>query len=200
MFFALTASTLVLAQNVENFTGSLQIVNGQGTYSGTSGGGDGGNAAGSPAVQAQCPANYPVSCTNIQQPYSCCPADNYCSWANSQVACCPNGKTCSGYAQPTTTIYQPQQQQPTAVVVAPVAVTTYYQEPHAPVEPGGYAGQYCKTLVAVGPGLPTTEAGDCGTILIVEADAIQAAVVSWMKAIGMVIGLQLLGGVLFMHR
>ncbi|GIZ44845.1 hypothetical protein CKM354_000803100 [Cercospora kikuchii] len=198
IIFALTASTLVLAQNVENFTGSLQIVNGQGTYSGTSGGGNSGNAAGSPAVQAQCPANYPVSCTNIQQPYYCCPADNYCSWANSQVACCPNGKTCSGYAQPTTTIYQ--QQQPTTVVVAPAAVTTYYQQPQTTVENQGYAGQYCKTLVAVGPGLPTTEAGDCGTILIVEADAIRAAVVNWMKAIGMVVGLQLLGGIVLMNR
>ena len=60
------------AQNVENFTGSLQIVNGQGTYSGTSGGsGSGSNngGSGSTAVQAQCPANFPVSCTAISEPY-----------------------------------------------------------------------------------------------------------------------------------
>lgn len=93
-----------------------------------------------------------------------------------------------------------QQQQPTTVVVAPAAVTTYYQQPQTTVENQGYAGQYCKTLVAVGPGLPTTEAGDCGTILIVEADAIRAAVVNWMKAIGMVVALQLLGGIVLMNR
>ena len=90
------------------------------------------------------------------------------------------------------------QQTPTTVVVVGAA-TTNYQQPQTTVTQG-YAGQYCKTLVAVGPGLPTTQAGDCGTILIVEADAIRAAVVSWIYAIGMVVGLQVLGGVVLMIR
>ncbi|USW52029.1 hypothetical protein Slin15195_G053480 [Septoria linicola] len=204
---ALTLSSYTLAQNVENFTGSLQIVNGQGTYSGTSGGGGGGGGnnnggSGTAAVQAQCPASFPVSCTSIQQPYYCCPSDNYCSWANSIVACCPNGKTCSGYAQnPTTTYYQPTtvyQQNPTTVIVAGAA-TTNYQQPQTTVTQG-YGGQYCRTLVAVGPGLPTTQAGDCGTILIVEADAVRAAVVSWIQVIGMLAGLHVVGGVVLMRR
>lgn len=127
---------------------------------------------------------------------SCCPPDNYCAWQNSVVACCPNGKTCSGYAQPTTTVYQ---QTPTTVVVVGAA-TTNYQQPQTTTVTQGYAGQYCKTLVAVGPGLPTTQAGDCGTILIVEADAIKAAVVSWIHAIGVVFGLQVLGGFVLMRR
>lgn len=69
ILLALSAAPVV-AQNVENFTGSLQIVNGQGTYSGTSGGsGSNNGGTGSNAVQAQCPANFPISCTAIQQPY-----------------------------------------------------------------------------------------------------------------------------------
>lgn len=68
IFLALGAVP-TLAQYVENFTGSLQIVNGQGTYSGTSSGGSGGwSESGSPAVQAQCPANFPVTCSSIQKP------------------------------------------------------------------------------------------------------------------------------------
>ncbi|EMF13114.1 uncharacterized protein SEPMUDRAFT_124973 [Sphaerulina musiva SO2202] len=187
IFLALGAVP-TLAQYVENFTGSLQIVNGQGTYSGTSSGGSGGwSESGSPAVQAQCPANFPVTCSSIQKPDYCCPANNYCAWQDSVVACCPNGKVCSGFAQPITTVWQ--QQPPATVVVV-----------GAPSKPEGYFGQYCKTLVAVGPGLPTTEAGDCGTILIVEGDAIRATVINWIYAIGMVVGLQILGGLVFMRR
>lgn len=118
---------------------------------------------------------------------SCCPANNYCAWQDSVVACCPNGKVCSGFAQPITTVWQ--QQPPATVVVV-----------GAPSKPEGYFGQYCKTLVAVGPGLPTTEAGDCGTILIVEGDAIRATVINWIYAIGMVVGLQILGGLVLMRR
>ncbi|KAF7195755.1 hypothetical protein HII31_02890 [Pseudocercospora fuligena] len=193
-----------IAQEINNFTGSLQIVNGNGVYSGTSGdGGSDGTATG--AVQAQCPANFPVSCSNIQQPTYCCPSDNYCQWANSVVACCPNGKTCSGSVQaPTTTYYQPTstvyQQPGTTVYVAGGGGIVTTQTP-VTVETVGYAGGgYCSTLVAVGPGLPTTEAGSCGTILIVEADANRRTVLNAGKMVAMLLALHLVGGLILMRR
>lgn len=76
------------------------------------------------------------------------------------------------------------------------AATTVYTSPQTNV---GYGG-YCSTLIAVGPGLPTTEAGSCGTILITEADAVQAAVLGWARLIAMVVGLHAVGGVLFLRR
>lgn len=76
------------------------------------------------------------------------------------------------------------------------AATTVYTSPQTTV---GYGG-YCSTLIAVGPGLPTTEAGSCGTILIAEAEAIQAAVLGWTKLIAMLVGLQVVGGLLFLRR
>ena len=69
------------------------------------------------------------------------------------------------------------------------------------VETVGYAGGgYCSTLVAVGPGLPTTEAGSCGTILIVEADAIRRTVLDAGKMIVMLLALHTVGGLILMRR
>ncbi|EME84359.1 uncharacterized protein MYCFIDRAFT_210858 [Pseudocercospora fijiensis CIRAD86] len=192
------------AQEINNFTGSLQIVNGNGVYSGTSGGG-GSDGTATGAVQAQCPANFPVSCTNIQQPSYCCPSGNYCQWANSVVACCPNGKTCSGSVQaPTTTYYQEAstiyQHPGTTVYVAGGGGIVTTQSP-VTVQTVGYAGGgYCSTLVAVGPGLPTTGSGSCGTILIVEADAIRRSVLKAGKMFAMLLALHLMGGLILMRR
>lgn len=113
------------------------------------------------------------------------------------VACCPNGKTCSGSVQggggaATSTYYQPSTTTAYAGggYVAPAGTT---------IQTGGYNG-YCSTLIAVGPGLPTTEQGECGTILIAEAEAIQAAVIKWSKLIAMLVGLQVVGGMMFLRR
>ncbi|CAK3880223.1 Hypothetical predicted protein [Lecanosticta acicola] len=175
------------------FTGALAIYgsNGQ-SYSGTSNGGS--SQAASSAVPAQCPADHPTSCSSIQQPDYCCAANNYCAWANSVVACCPNGETCSGSPEGA------GEAQPSATTVAGggyvAPATTVYNSPSAA---GGYAG-YCSTLTAVGPGLPTTQAGQCGTILIVAADAVQAAVLGWARLVFMIAGLHVLGGLVFLRR
>jgi hypothetical protein len=65
----LGAANLIASTSAQdyNFVGALQIVNGvpsgagytQGSYN---------SGSGTNAVQAQCPADHPVSCTNIQQP------------------------------------------------------------------------------------------------------------------------------------
>lgn len=104
---------------------------------------------------------------------------------------------------PITTYYQPTtvyQQQPTVVVVAGGGGIITNLSPTT-VEVIGYAGGgYCSTLVAVGPGLPTTEAGSCGTILIVEADAIKQAVINTAQAVALILSLHLVGGILFAWR
>ena len=113
--------------------------------------------------------------------------------AANNVACCPAGQQCQGVvaaavqtvtvtvghpAVPVhcllsslltcsiqvnnyvpTTVYN----QPTNVVIAGAPIVYTTQNPVNPV----YAG-YCSTLIANGPGLPTTRAGDCGTILVVN--------------------------------
>ena len=62
-------------------------------------------------------------------------------------------------------------------------------------------GAYCSTIVEIGPNLPTTAAGNCGTILIVPpaAEGVRDAL-SWVKMAAMVGGLQVLGGVVFALR
>lgn len=170
-------------------------------------------------------------------PSSCCPSDNYCTWSNSQVACCANDCTCSGwssgggsyepsswysqstwqqstwqpetttvYYQPTTSYYQPPTTT-TVGVVAPVGytqanggyTTTATQQTVQPVE----GGNYCSTLYAHGPGLPTTASGQCGTILVEEAsskgEAMKTAigVVRMLAIVGV---LQVMGGVFFVWR
>lgn len=71
------------------------------------------------------------------------------------------------YEQPTTvytgqsTVLGGQQ----TVYVAGGVVTSRVAQPQT--TPQGYLGNYCSTQVAVGPNLPTTGTGPCGTILIV---------------------------------
>ncbi|EOD46574.1 hypothetical protein UCRNP2_6677 [Neofusicoccum parvum UCRNP2] len=108
----------------------------------------------------------------------CCATDHTCQYLSSSsvVGCCPAGQTCSGGVSAqqittvTVTVIQTQTQyvqgQGTTVYGGPAYVqptTTAY----VGAQGGGnvYAG-YCSTLIADGPGLPTTRAGDCGTILV----------------------------------
>ena len=59
--------TILEARQNYQFTGALAIYGDGSSVSNTQGSWEGGK--GSTAVQAQCPADHPVSCTNIQQPY-----------------------------------------------------------------------------------------------------------------------------------
>ncbi|KAF2478533.1 hypothetical protein BDY17DRAFT_306114 [Neohortaea acidophila] len=52
-------------------------------------------SGGTPAKQPTCPASSPVSCSAISSDDYCCPTNNYCMWANSQVVCCPEGCDCN---------------------------------------------------------------------------------------------------------
>jgi len=114
-----------------------------------------------------CPASASVSCSNVNQPSWCCPANYVCaSPANSNglIGCCPNGNTCGGtvnVAQVTTVTVYPQQQ--TAIVYANPA-------PHTTVvnsNPNQVQGGFCATITMDGPDLPRAAEGNCGTILIV---------------------------------
>lgn len=153
------------------------------------------------------------------RPCSCCPANNYCAWSNSQVACCPNGETCSGWAgggggysptswttywqptttewQPTTTVWQPTTYVATTTVEGGGAVVPAGNQN---TEPNYGNGQYCSTLVEEGPNLPTTAPGSCGTILIVEPSEAIRQVVGLTKILALVIGLQALGGMTLFRR
>lgn len=139
--------------------------------------------------------------SNQALPSSCCPSNNVCSYANGIVACCPQGQTCTGYAQPSqwqpppaTTYYQPPT--PTTVYagvaggyIAPAAKpTTVYNNPP----------QFCRTIYAHGPGLPTTQPGDCGTILIVEGGSGRVGI-DW-RTIMIATGMPMLGAMVLAWR
>ncbi|SMR58859.1 unnamed protein product [Zymoseptoria tritici ST99CH_1E4] len=192
-----TLITSVSAQDY-NFVGALQIVNGvpngAGTWQGSSG-------SGTNAVQAQCPADHPVSCTNLNQPNYCCPSNNVCSYANGVVACCPQGQTCTGYAQPSqwqpppaTTYYQP----PTPTTVYAGAAGGYIAPAAKPTTVYNNPPQFCRTIYAHGPGLPTTQPGDCGTILIVEGGSGRVGI-DW-RTIMIATGMPMLGAMVLAWR
>ncbi|KAI6818052.1 hypothetical protein KC340_g11440 [Hortaea werneckii] len=173
---------------------------------------------GSYAVQAQCPAGNPVSCDAIGEPEYCCPSNNRCEWSNSKIACCPQGKTCNGWGggggggggwehtsqwQPSTTQqWTPQQ------TWAPQTTTDWnaggggaaWGGQATTTSPQAWDGNYCSTLVAVGPNLPTTEAGDCGTILVVESGQTAREILGWARMIGLLLTLNAFGGWLLMIR
>ncbi|KAF2036509.1 hypothetical protein EK21DRAFT_95782 [Setomelanomma holmii] len=146
-----------LAQQLTNnapFSGAVYIVNPNGGQVVTQG-------------TNMCPASASVSCSNVNQPSWCCPANYVCAApanSNGLIGCCPNGNTCGGsvnVAQITTvTVYSQQQ---TAVVYAnPAPHTTVYVN----TQPAQAAG-FCATITMSGPDLPRAAQGDCGTILIV---------------------------------
>jgi hypothetical protein len=116
------------------------------------------------------------------------------------VGCCPEGKTCSGAVQgwyQSTTVYQPPAT--TVVVAGGGGIVTNYQAQPQNTKPEGQYG-YCSTLTAVGPGLPTTQPGACGTILVVEAEAIKQAVLDRIRSIGLILALHVIGGALLYQR
>lgn len=57
--------------------------------------------------------------------------------------------------------------------VVPQRITTYVQPTYVQTTPAAQgAGGYCSTLYAVGPGLPTTRQGECGTILVTNGGGV----------------------------
>ncbi|KAH8725015.1 hypothetical protein GQ44DRAFT_772420 [Phaeosphaeriaceae sp. PMI808] len=126
-------------------------------------------------VQAQgtnqnwCPSSASVSCSNVNHPSWCCPANYVCAApanSNGLIGCCPSGNTCGGVvnvAQVTTVTVYPQQQ--TAVVYAnpvPPQTTVIVNS-----NPNQVHGGFCATITMSGPDLPRAADGNCGTILIV---------------------------------
>lgn len=128
-----------------------------------------------------------------ESPCRCCAAGCSCyQLANGVIGCCPDGQSCSGSvdtaAVSTVTVYASYPvtttvTSPNTVVVAgaPPATTVVTSNVDTVVVAGATTsvsesviaagGGYCSTLYADGPNLPTTRAGDCGTILVVN-DAI----------------------------
>ncbi|KAF2765848.1 hypothetical protein EJ03DRAFT_330604 [Teratosphaeria nubilosa] len=171
------------------FSGAVQV-SGSGSTSGT----------GSPAVQAQCPSDHPDGCSSIGAANWCCPNNNVCSWSNAQVLCCPLGQACSSnsgggagtWQQPqTTTVYVGGGGYAPAGYTTPIYATTTQEYNN---------GEYCSTLVEVGPNLPTTARGECGTILIAAPGAAVREVMGVVKLFGIVIGLQIVGALAFTRR
>lgn len=112
---------------------------------------------------------------------SCCTADYYCAYGgeDNHVGCCPNNEVCDGsIPSVTTTVY---------ATTETVAATTYTQvEGGTTIYVAGGTTEYvgattteyvygttpttiCSTLIEHGvKDLPTTAAGQCGVILIVN--------------------------------
>lgn len=139
---------------------------------------------------------------------SCCNPSTYCARASDgSIGCCAWGSTCApvlGGAAPQQSTWQPEPstwQQPTtqistvyATQTHPYAVGGQDTQPQVTTVYGGLIGQgqgqqqYCSTLYAHGPNLPTTEAGTCGTILIANTAVRRVGGKRWM-----VLGLWLTG-------
>ncbi|KAF2841854.1 hypothetical protein M501DRAFT_917658, partial [Patellaria atrata CBS 101060] len=139
------------------FSGAIYIVNSDGT-------------SWSSLYPAMCPVNAAISCNGIGHPNWCCPSTYACAISsNSLVGCCPNGSICQGNvnaaAISTVTVTQ-------FITPTPTQVTVAQQPPPA-------NGQYCSTLTARGPGLPTTALGECGTILVVNRAERLTGTVFW---------------------
>lgn len=106
----------------------------------------------------------------------CCPAGYTCAWLNGQrstVGCCPDGSKCSG-SPPAVTYTVPFERDPTTITV-PLGRTVTKTEGTLVVVAATtstraaiYDGQYCSTMTAKGPDLPTTARGHCGTMLLVS--------------------------------
>ncbi|ORY12855.1 hypothetical protein BCR34DRAFT_481942 [Clohesyomyces aquaticus] len=141
------------------FSGAIYIVNPNGESV---------NAAGA----NYCPSYASLSCANMGQPSWCCPSSYTCaSPANSGgiIGCCPSGSTCGGSVNVAsiTTITVQAVQQTSFVYVQPQPTTVQvYNVPTT--NPVVGQGGFCSTLTMVGPGLPTTAQGECGTILVVN--------------------------------
>ena len=128
----------------------------------------------------------PLLLDELTPPHSCCPASNTCSWYNSEVACCAVGRHCSGWGsgaggyRPLTEHYAPE---PTTVYQQ--ATETVYDDAGA----GVYVAQeteelanevyYCSTIFMDGPNLPTSQAGQCGTVLIIQPSIAVRWKASW---------------------
>lgn len=129
--------------------------------------------------------NFQTVVAKLEKP-SCCNPSTYCAHASDgSIGCCAWGSTCApslgGAAAPQQSTWHPEPttwQQPTTQISTVYATQTYpyvvggqVTQPQGTTVYGGLIGQggqgqYCSTLYAHGPNLPTTEAGTCGTILI----------------------------------
>jgi len=172
----------------------------------------------SSAVPAVCPSENPVSCSSIQEPGYCCPAENYCTGADSRVACCPDNCDCSSWEpqssrqpestwrphstwhsrKPSTTWCDECEEHTRTVYVGGGQTTQYWGTTTTSGAP--WDGEYCSTMYANGPNLPTTGAAQCGTVLIIQADEAARYFMGWARLIALVVGLHLLGGVLLVWR
>ena len=79
--------------------------------------------------------------------------------------------------------------------------TTVYNTGQQTTQQVVEGGNYCSTLYAHGPNLPTTAAGQCGTILVEEAsEGFRREVKGWVRLGVVVVVLQAMGGVLLVRR
>ncbi|KAF2130653.1 hypothetical protein P153DRAFT_288980 [Dothidotthia symphoricarpi CBS 119687] len=139
------------------FSGAIYIVNPDGSQ-----------------VSAQnsnwCPSSASISCSNVNQPSWCCPANYACAIpanSNGLIGCCPSGSSCGGVvnvAQIATVTVYPQE---TTVVYAQPSTVVAYNQP-TQVQAG-----FCATITMSGPDLPRAGAGACGTVLIVNGGTLK---------------------------
>jgi hypothetical protein len=158
---------------------------------------------------------YPFDAVAKLEKPSCCNPSTYCARASDgSIGCCAWGSTCApvlggaGTAPPQSTWRPTTWQQPATQISTVYATQTHPyvvggqdSQPQTTTVYGGLIGQgqgqqgqqqYCSTLYAHGPNLPTTEAGTCGTILIANAATPGVGGKRWMVLgvwlLGMVVG------------
>lgn len=150
-----------------------------------------------------CPASAPNACSNLNSPNWCCPSGYTCAIpaaAPNLLGCCPVGQSCQGTPSVTTVTVAvaPVVQQSTVYVAATPTVliqaTTVVVQPTKNIVIA--AGGYCSTLTMKGPDLPTTAAGSCGTILIVNA----AETLRAWSTLAAIVGSVWIGGYLLAAR
>jgi len=142
----------------------------------------------------------------------CCPSGHTCAWlSDSVVGCCPPGCSCSNTNRINTAAAVVTQtlaavQQPTVTYIGQTTVIVgaggahWGGPPSGPPNgppngppPGAHFDGYCSTLYANGPNLPTTAAGPCGTILVLNTGVMVRPWVEGRRALAFFLALALGG-------
>lgn len=164
-------------------------------------------------VHSCCPSGNYCAYTSNQQAVGCCPSGSTCSGNLDGSNWYPTTTTWqqqSTWYPTTTTYWQPSTYITTAIPTTTVyggivvpggvvtsyytsnqGVTTEYLQTQAQTVVQG--GGYCSTLYANGGNLPTTRAGSCGTILVVNEGVRSGAAVIRVVAVAAAVVLVMVG-------
>lgn len=86
------------------------------------------------------------------------------------------------------------------MVVAPAGQTEQAGQPTYVKTSVQWNGQYCTTIIAQGPNLPTTAGAACGVALVIAPGEAARLALGWIKLLGTILALQGVGALLLSAR